>query len=137
MYLKKLNQESQPEILAFNRLCFSPADCWSEEDWTELLADERALYYALLENGRIVGNILFHSVPYTQTSKDALEFEEYNKLGTAASMGCIRLSVEDAKWIYDHVKEGMQVWIHDGAAADPELRYAIRTHRWSLFRVVY
>lgn len=61
MYLKKLNQESQPEILAFNRLCFSPADCWSEEDWTELLADERALYYALLENGRIVGNIFLYN----------------------------------------------------------------------------
>ena len=39
MYLKKLNQEGQPEILAFNRLCFSPADCWSEEEWAELLAD--------------------------------------------------------------------------------------------------
>lgn len=61
MYLKKLNQEGQPEILAFHRLCFSPADCWSEEDWTELLADERALYYALLENGRIVGNIFLYN----------------------------------------------------------------------------
>ncbi len=49
----------------------------------------------------INGNILFHSVPYEKQSKDTLEYWEYDKLGTVASAGCIRLKVEDAKWIYE------------------------------------
>ena len=48
------------EIIEFNRWCFSPADRWSEADWAELLEDERALYYALLENGQIVGSIFLY-----------------------------------------------------------------------------
>lgn len=52
---------------------------------------------------RITGHILFHSVPYTSYGDpSSLEYWEYDKLGTAASLGCIRLSVEDAKWIYDN-----------------------------------
>ena len=58
---------------------------------------------------RITGHILFHSVPYTEKSKDNLEWWEYDKLGTKASLGCIRLTVEDAKWIYDNCKKGTQV----------------------------
>ena len=60
MLLQRLNKNDLPEIIAFNRRCFSPADRWSEVDWAELLEDERALYYALLENGQIVGSILLY-----------------------------------------------------------------------------
>lgn len=42
MLLQRLNKNDLPEIIAFNRRCFSPGDRWSEEDWTELLEDERA-----------------------------------------------------------------------------------------------
>ncbi|MBQ9988638.1 MAG: L,D-transpeptidase [Clostridia bacterium] len=52
---------------------------------------------------------LFHSVPYARKSKDALLAEEYNKLGTIASRGCIRLTVADAKWIYDNCPMGTKV----------------------------
>lgn len=62
---------------------------------------------------RVVGNILFHSVPYYRMSKDRLESEEFNKLGTAASMGCIRMAVADVKWIYDHCPAGTKVHIYD------------------------
>jgi len=58
---------------------------------------------------RITGHILFHSVPYYKQDKSTLEYEEYNKLGTTASMGCIRLTVEDAKWIYDNCPSGTRV----------------------------
>lgn len=51
----------------------------------------------------IDGNILFHSVPYLKDGdKSSLEYWEYDKLGTKASLGCIRLKVEDAKWIYEN-----------------------------------
>lgn len=62
---------------------------------------------------RITGSILFHSVPYFRQSKDSLEYEEYNKLGTKASLGCIRLTVEDAKWIYDNCPKGTMVTLYD------------------------
>ncbi len=58
---------------------------------------------------RITGHILFHSVPYEKRAKDTLEWWEYDKLGTDASLGCIRLTVEDAKWIYDNCPKGTQV----------------------------
>ena len=55
----------------------------------------------------IVGNILFHSVPYTiKGDPSTLEYWEYDKLGTKASAGCIRLTVRDAKWIYDNISKG-------------------------------
>ena len=62
---------------------------------------------------RITGNILFHSVPYYSMHKNDLETEEYNKLGTAASMGCVRLPVRDAKWIFDYCPVGTAVHIYD------------------------
>lgn len=58
---------------------------------------------------RIVGPILFHSVPYTEKDKSSLEYWEYDKLGTPASKGCVRLTVKDAKWIYDYCKPGTKV----------------------------
>ena len=58
---------------------------------------------------QIVGDILFHSVPYTAKSEDKLEYWEYDKLGTTASAGCIRLQTSDAKWIYDNVPKGTVV----------------------------
>lgn len=75
----------------------------------------RALYggvfgqYATL----IVNDILFHSVPYTQMSKDALKYEEYNKLGEEASLGCVRLCVADCKWIFENCPQGTEVDIFD------------------------
>ena len=50
--------------------------------------------------------ILFHSVPYYSAEKDQLETEEFNKLGTPASLGCVRLQIEDCKWIYDECPSG-------------------------------
>lgn len=68
---------------------------------------------------RITGHYLFHSVPYFKQSKDTLEYEEYNKLGSPASLGCIRLSVEDAKWIYDNCPIGTVVTIYDSDEQEP------------------
>lgn len=51
---------------------------------------------------RISGPYLFHSVVYAKNGDSySLKAEEYKKLGSLASHGCVRLSVKDAKWIYD------------------------------------
>lgn len=63
---------------------------------------------------RITGHILFHSVPYVKQDKGTLESEEYNKLGTPASLGCVRLCIADCKWIYDECPSGTPVVLYDG-----------------------
>ena len=51
---------------------------------------------------RIVGHYLFHSVPYSKKKASTLWQSAYNKLGSFASAGCIRMDVKSSKWIYDH-----------------------------------
>lgn len=53
------------------------------------------------------GDYLFHSIPFD--SNRELESAEAAKLGTKASHGCVRLSIEDAKWIYDNIPRGTVV----------------------------
>lgn len=68
---------------------------------------------------RIVGNILFHSVPYTAQSPDSLEYWEFDKLGTKASAGCVRLMVTDAKWIYNNCRGGTMVEFYSSEDPGP------------------
>lgn len=68
---------------------------------------------------RIVNKILFHSVPYSSSKKDTLLYEEYDKLGTKASEGCVRLTVKDAKWIYDNCPSGTMVEFYSDSNPGP------------------
>lgn len=68
---------------------------------------------------RINGHIMFHSVPYYRRDKGTLESEEYNKLGTAASLGCVRMAAADVKWIYDNCPAGTIVTIYDSDYPGP------------------
>ena len=81
-----------------------PSGYRSKGTWGLMVGGVYAQYYT-----RIVGSILFHSVPYTKQNKSSLEYWEYDKLGTTASAGCVRLTVEDAKWIYNNCPAGTQV----------------------------
>lgn len=58
--LKRLNLERIESIIAFDRLCF-PTDFWEEKVWHELLSDDRAIYYALLDGETIVGDVFFYN----------------------------------------------------------------------------
>ena len=69
---------------------------------------------------QITGNILFHSVPYTAWGDNGtLEWWEYDKLGTKASMGCVRLQISDAKWIFENVDRGTVVEFYSDANPGP------------------
>lgn len=68
---------------------------------------------------QIVGNILFHSVPYLSANPSNLEYWEYDKLGTTASAGCVRLKVCDAKWIYDSIPVGTPVEFYSDSNPGP------------------
>ena len=83
--------------------------------WIKLFGNVHGQY-----STRIVGNILFHSVPYLQYSDPAsLEYWEYDKLGTTASAGCVRLAVADAKWIYDNIGSGTIVEFYSDSNPGP------------------
>ena len=71
-------------------------------------------------NSSIGNDYLFHSVPYYERDASTLENEEYDKLGTPASKGCIRMCVRDCKWIYDNCAIGTDVRVvNDSGPAGP------------------
>lgn len=57
---------------------------------------------------RISGYVMFHSVLCAVGSKAITD----GRLGMNLSHGCIRLSLTDAKWIYDHIFHGTKVRIY-------------------------
>lgn len=64
----------------------------------------------------ITSSILFHSVYYDRKyDNKSLNVAAYNRLGTMASHGCIRLTAGDCKWIYDNCKVGTKVVIYNNA----------------------
>jgi hypothetical protein len=99
--------------------------------WKLLMGDVWGQY-----STRIFGGILFHSVYYYDEANPAsLSTREYNKLGSAASHGCVRLTVADAKWIYDNCPLGTTVEIYDdktspGPLGKPKAMKIPSTPRW-------
>ena len=68
---------------------------------------------------RIYKGILFHSVWYYRQNPATLSNSSYNRLGTTASHGCVRLTVADAKWIYDHCPVGTKITIYNAKKPGP------------------
>lgn len=54
----------------------------------------------------VTGDIMFHSVIYGSNTEGSLRSGSLYALGNPASHGCIRLTVDDAKWLYEHCKRG-------------------------------
>ena len=82
--------------------------------WCKLVGNVWGQYSTVIN-----GNYLFHSVPYSKKAKNKIIGDEYNKLGTSCSHGCIRLSVMDAKWISDNCPQGTKVIIFRSSSKGP------------------
>ncbi len=67
----------------------------------------------------IVGNVYFHAVAVGSQSHYALSSYSYNRLGSPASAGCVRMTVADAKWLYDYAATGTKIKIVSGSSAKP------------------
>ncbi len=74
---------------------------------------------------RIKGGILFHSVIYAKNDVNTLKQSTVDALGTPVSAGCIRLQVEDAKWIYENAKPGTIVDVVE-KDRNPELTASLK-----------
>ena len=57
---------------------------------------------------QFMGNYLFHSIPFYSDKTTISD----PTLGVPASHGCIRLAVEDSKWLYDNVQNGSKIIIY-------------------------
>lgn len=97
--------------------------------WKELIHEVWGQYCT-----RIVGHILFHSVPYHEANNKTLLTGSFRKLGTTASAGCIRLTCRDAKWIYDNCKLKTKVVIYKsndpGPLGKPKAPYLPAGQKW-------
>lgn len=56
---------------------------------------------------QFMGDYLFHSFPYDKDKTTVLD----TTLGVKSSHGCIRLSLDDSKWLYDNLKPGTKIII--------------------------
>ncbi len=81
---------------------------------------------------RITGSYLFHSVPiggdkrYNQGyGKKQMFIKYYEKLGTVASGGCVRLRCIDAYWIYMNCPVGTTIVITDDSGPTPPMPPAL------------
>ena len=54
------------------------------------------------------GNYLFHSVLYYQGTRNILD----GRLGMHLSHGCVRLQIDNAKWIYNNIPRGTKVVVY-------------------------
>lgn len=68
---------------------------------------------------RITGNYLFHSVWYYQNGNpNSQSVRQFRNLGKSVSHGCIRLTVADAKWIFENCN-GSQVRVFYSSEGAP------------------
>lgn len=84
-------------------------------NWWPLYGDVYGQYSTHIYDG-----ILFHSVPYLKSGdKSSLEYWAYDQLGQRVSMGCVRLTTIDAKWIYENCPVGTQVEFYSSSNPGP------------------
>lgn len=64
--------------------------------------------YTCYYYSQISGNYLIHSVKYYEGSRRIRD----GRLGQNVSKGCVRLAIENAKFIYDHAPYGSRIYIY-------------------------
>lgn len=76
---------------------------------------------------QIVGGVYFHSIMYSKRDKNTLQGGAYSRLGSRGSHGCVRLYVEDAKWLYYHACPGTTINVSATEQADAQMRKQLKS----------
>ena len=99
-------------------ICSTGLDGTPTPTGTYLVGDRGPYFYTGYKNStvcynwvRINNNFLFHSVLFN--TKGQVYEAEAAKLGTKASHGCIRVPLDESKWIYDNISRGSLVVIQE------------------------
>lgn len=64
---------------------------------------------------RITKGFLLHSITYATPNENDLLTVGYNRLGINKSLGCVRLTCGNSKWIYDNCHLGTAVQVYEDA----------------------
>ena len=130
------NEEGKYEKLVRQMICSTGENRKKFPDGLYKLKDRKFEWRNMLSHGEpmwaqyactITGDFMFHSVPYKRNGDNSsLDEWRYKELGTECTGGCIRLTVEGAKWIYDNCPPGTPVRILTGDTYDKELVESLR-----------
>ncbi len=90
--------------------------------WRLMINDVWTQYATRLGSGL---SILMHSIIYDAPDPYTVWASTYNNLGIARSAGCIRLTTEDSKWIYDYCPVGTTVVVYESPIPGPYNRPTI------------
>lgn len=80
--------------------------------WRLMVNDTYTQYATRIIAGE---GFLFHSITYEKADPKTLFNNGYNNLGVSRSLGCVRLTCANAKWVYDNCKIGTEVVIYEDA----------------------
>ncbi len=58
---------------------------------------------------QVVDGIFIHSLLYNERDASSLIRSSYRNIGRASSHGCIRLTVPDARWVYQNIAKGTTI----------------------------
>lgn len=78
---------------------------------------------------QIVQDIYFHSIMFNKKDFNSMISGPYGSLGNDVSHGCVRLLVEDAKWLYYNACPGTRVRVTKSEKYDKEAVRAVRAVR--------
>lgn len=130
------NEEGKYEKVVRQMICSTGENRYKFPDGMYKLKDRKFEWRNMLSHGEpmwaqyactITGDFLFHSVPYKSNGKKNSLYEwRFKELGTACTGGCIRLTVEGAKWIFDNCPPGTPVCIMTGDTYDEALIESLR-----------
>lgn len=78
--------------------------------WRLMVNDTYTQYATRITAGQ---GFLIHSVCYDKPDIYTMQSVGYNGLGVVRSLGCIRLTAENAKWVYDNCPIGTTIEIYE------------------------
>ena len=76
---------------------------------------------------QIVGGNFFHSIMYGKRDVKTLQSGAFRSLGNNVSHGCVRLYVEDAKWLYYYACPGTTIKVSITEPSNKEMKKKLKT----------